>query len=167
MADYPPRLGDLIDDHCPRCRLLLNHDISSLSDGRVAKVYPSVDPAVHATQILADAAARAVHLVAQSIKRSRAGLGLPDHPAGAFLFTGQGSQYVNMLRPLRDTEPLVAETFAEADRELAHLLERAVEQRRVGAEQLAHRGGVVHTDVEVGVVDDLARQPELDPALRH
>jgi ATP-dependent Clp protease ATP-binding subunit ClpA len=26
--------------------------------------------------------------VAQSIKRSRAGLGLPDHPAGCFLFTG-------------------------------------------------------------------------------
>ena len=30
----------------------------------------------------------AVHLVAQAIKRSRAGLGLPDHPAGPFLFTG-------------------------------------------------------------------------------
>jgi ATP-dependent Clp protease ATP-binding subunit ClpA len=30
----------------------------------------------------------AVRLVAQSIKRSRAGLGLPDHPAGCFLFTG-------------------------------------------------------------------------------
>jgi ATP-dependent Clp protease ATP-binding subunit ClpA len=30
----------------------------------------------------------AVHAVAQSIKRSRAGLGLPDRPAGAFLFTG-------------------------------------------------------------------------------
>jgi ATP-dependent Clp protease ATP-binding subunit ClpA len=30
----------------------------------------------------------AVHQVAQAIKRSRAGLGLPDHPAGAFLFTG-------------------------------------------------------------------------------
>jgi ATP-dependent Clp protease ATP-binding subunit ClpA len=32
--------------------------------------------------------AEAVHLVAQSIKRSRAGLGLPDRPAGCFLFTG-------------------------------------------------------------------------------
>lgn len=30
----------------------------------------------------------AVHLVAQSIKRSRAGLGLPDRPSGCFLFTG-------------------------------------------------------------------------------
>src|SRR5438552_9061575 len=34
----PPRLGDLIDDHCPRCKLLLNHAIASLMDGRVAKV---------------------------------------------------------------------------------------------------------------------------------
>jgi ATP-dependent Clp protease ATP-binding subunit ClpA len=30
----------------------------------------------------------AVHIVAQAIKRSRAGLGQPDRPAGAFLFTG-------------------------------------------------------------------------------
>jgi ATP-dependent Clp protease ATP-binding subunit ClpA len=30
----------------------------------------------------------AVHLVAQAIKRSRAGLGQPDRPAGAFLFSG-------------------------------------------------------------------------------
>ena len=32
--------------------------------------------------------AEAVHLVAQSIKRSRAGLGMPERPAGSFLFTG-------------------------------------------------------------------------------
>jgi DNA-directed RNA polymerase subunit M/transcription elongation factor TFIIS len=38
MADRPLRLGDVIDDYCPRCRLLLNHDIASLSDGQVAKV---------------------------------------------------------------------------------------------------------------------------------
>jgi acyl transferase domain-containing protein/acyl carrier protein len=36
-------------------------------------------------------------------------------PKVAFLYTGQGSQYVNMLRELRDTEPIVAQTFAEAD----------------------------------------------------
>ena len=40
----------------------------------------------------------------------------------AFLFTGQGSQYVNMLDRLREREPVVAETFAEADRVMAPLL---------------------------------------------
>ena len=39
MADRPPRLGDVIDDYCPKCRLLLNHDVASLApDGAVAKV---------------------------------------------------------------------------------------------------------------------------------
>ena len=34
----------------------------------------------------------------------------------AFLYPGQGSQYVNMLRDMRGREPIVAATFAEADR---------------------------------------------------
>jgi hypothetical protein len=39
MPDRPPRLGDVIDDYCPKCRLLLNHDVASLApDGEVAKV---------------------------------------------------------------------------------------------------------------------------------
>jgi hypothetical protein len=38
MTGQTPRLGDLIDDHCPRCRLLLNHAIASMMDGKVAKV---------------------------------------------------------------------------------------------------------------------------------
>ena len=43
-------------------------------------------------------------------------------PKVAFLYTGQGSQYVNMLRPLYTAEPIVAETFAEADRVMTPLL---------------------------------------------
>jgi acyl transferase domain-containing protein/NAD(P)-dependent dehydrogenase (short-subunit alcohol dehydrogenase family) len=43
-------------------------------------------------------------------------------PKVAFLYTGQGSQYVNMLLPLRAAEPIVAETFAEADRVMTPLL---------------------------------------------
>ncbi|HUI55950.1 MAG TPA: SDR family NAD(P)-dependent oxidoreductase [Bryobacteraceae bacterium] len=43
-------------------------------------------------------------------------------PKVAFLYTGQGSQYVNMLRELREAEPIVAETFAEADRVMTPLL---------------------------------------------
>ena len=38
MSDRTPRLGDVIDDYCPRCRLLLNHDVTSLFQGEVAKV---------------------------------------------------------------------------------------------------------------------------------
>ena len=38
MPDRAPRLGDVIDDYCPRCRLLLNHDVTSLFEGEVAKV---------------------------------------------------------------------------------------------------------------------------------
>ena len=43
-------------------------------------------------------------------------------PKIAFLYPGQGSQYVNMLEPLRDSEPIVAETFAEADKIMTPLL---------------------------------------------
>ncbi|MGA2157060.1 MAG: beta-ketoacyl synthase N-terminal-like domain-containing protein, partial [Bryobacteraceae bacterium] len=43
-------------------------------------------------------------------------------PKVAFLYPGQGSQYVNMLEPLRAIEPIVAEIFAEADRVMTPLL---------------------------------------------
>jgi|CZKS01.1.fsa_nt_gi acyl transferase domain-containing protein/NAD(P)-dependent dehydrogenase (short-subunit alcohol dehydrogenase family)/acyl carrier protein len=43
-------------------------------------------------------------------------------PKVAFLYTGQGSQYVNMLKSLRALEPIVAQTFAEADRVMTPLL---------------------------------------------
>jgi len=32
------RLGDLIDDYCPRCRLLLNHAVASIMESQVVKV---------------------------------------------------------------------------------------------------------------------------------
>jgi hypothetical protein len=38
MPEPIPRLGDLIDDYCPRCRLLLNHHVASLVEGEVVKV---------------------------------------------------------------------------------------------------------------------------------
>ena len=31
MPDRALRLGDVIDDYCPRCRLLLNHDVASMT----------------------------------------------------------------------------------------------------------------------------------------
>jgi hypothetical protein len=38
MSENQKRLGDLIDDYCPRCRLLLNHAIASMVELEVAKV---------------------------------------------------------------------------------------------------------------------------------
>ena len=46
----------------------------------------------------------------------------------AFLYTGQGSQYVNMLEPLRAAEPIVAEIFSEADRIMTPLLGRPLSE---------------------------------------
>ena len=38
MAEQALRLGELIDDYCPRCKLLLNHAIASMMDGQAVKV---------------------------------------------------------------------------------------------------------------------------------
>ncbi len=43
-------------------------------------------------------------------------------PKVAFLYTGQGSQYANMLRTLREQEPIITEAFEEADRVMTPLL---------------------------------------------
>ncbi len=40
----------------------------------------------------------------------------------AFMFPGQGSQYVNMLRDLRDVEPVVRDTLLEADEVMTPIL---------------------------------------------
>ncbi len=50
------------------------------------------------------------------------GSGVPGKVA--FLFPGQGSQYVNMFLDLRDTEPVVRATFDEADRVMTPILGR-------------------------------------------
>ena len=47
-------------------------------------------------------------------------------PKVAFMYTGQGSQYTNMLGLLRATEPIVADTFAEADRVMTPLLGKSL-----------------------------------------
>ncbi len=54
------------------------------------------------------------------------GIHLGRGPAGkvAFLFPGQGSQYVNMLADVPD--PIVRETFAEADRTMEPILGRSL-----------------------------------------
>ena len=38
MNESSLRLGDMIDDYCPRCRLLLNHAVASMIESQVVKV---------------------------------------------------------------------------------------------------------------------------------
>ena len=51
-------------------------------------------------------------------------LGRGPAPKVAFLYTGQGSQYVNMMDELRHLDPIVADTFAEADAVMTPILGR-------------------------------------------
>jgi acyl transferase domain-containing protein/acyl carrier protein/NAD(P)-dependent dehydrogenase (short-subunit alcohol dehydrogenase family) len=78
---------------------------------------------------LADKATKAL----KALKENQAGrwkalrakgifLGKGPAPKVAFLFSGQGSQYVNMLKTLRSTEPVVSATFDEADRVMQPIL---------------------------------------------
>ena len=50
MTEPALRLGDLIDDYCPRCRFLLNHAIASMVEGQVAKVICQTCYSEHAYQ---------------------------------------------------------------------------------------------------------------------
>ncbi|HXJ62580.1 MAG TPA: beta-ketoacyl synthase N-terminal-like domain-containing protein, partial [Actinomycetota bacterium] len=47
-------------------------------------------------------------------------------PKVAFLYPGQGSQYANMARTLAEVDPIVADTFAEADEIMTPLLGRSL-----------------------------------------
>ncbi|MGA8047602.1 MAG: type I polyketide synthase, partial [Dermatophilaceae bacterium] len=62
--------------------------------------------------------------VLKMMRQQGAFVGRGPAPRVAFLYTGQGSQYVNMLRGLAATEPVVRETFAAADRVMTPLLGR-------------------------------------------
>jgi malonyl CoA-acyl carrier protein transacylase len=76
---------------------------------------------------------RKIDLASTAIQRDDAGLwkaltaqgifrGQGEPGKVAFLFPGQGSQYINMLADLRETEPLVRETFEQADRVMEPIL---------------------------------------------
>ena len=84
---------------------------------------------------LADKAAKALKALAaeqppiwKALRAQGIHRGHGPAPKVAFLYTGQGSQYVNMVQMLRAAEPIVAETFAEADRALTHLLAKPLSE---------------------------------------
>ena len=107
--------------------------------GRAPAMGPPAEADLHATERIAIDYADAADLAEKSGKALKAlAASLPaawkslrplgiyrgsgPAPKVAFLYTGQGSQYVNMLRTLRDTEPVVGAVFAEADRVMTPLL---------------------------------------------
>ncbi|TPW19741.1 MAG: beta-ketoacyl synthase family protein, partial [Elusimicrobia bacterium] len=55
-------------------------------------------------------------------KSIHVGKGTAGKPKVAFLFPGQGSQYVDMMKDLREKYQVVADTFAEADRIMTRLI---------------------------------------------
>ncbi len=79
---------------------------------------------------LAEKAAQALKALASGIPAAWKALrgrgifrGSGPAPKVAFLYTGQGSQYAGMLAELRRVEPIVADTFDEADRIMRPLLD--------------------------------------------
>jgi ATP-dependent Clp protease ATP-binding subunit ClpA len=71
----------------------------------------------------------AVHLVAQAIKRSRAGLGQPDRPAGCFLFTGPTGVGKNELA--KQLALLLGNEFTRFD--MSEYMEKHAVARLIGA----------------------------------
>jgi len=95
-------------------RLAIDYDDTTDLSSKLAKALKALDT---------DHPAMWKVLRAQGIFRGRG-----PAPKVAFLYTGQGSQYVNMLRTLRASEPIVDETFREADRVMAPLLGRPLSE---------------------------------------
>ncbi|MEO8256201.1 MAG: AAA family ATPase [Acidobacteriota bacterium] len=71
----------------------------------------------------------AVHLVAQAIKRSRAGLGQPERPAGCFLFTGPTG--VGKTELARQLAILLGNEFTRFD--MSEYMEKHAVARLIGA----------------------------------
>ena len=137
----PPLRGALVvgGDSEPDVAAQLARIRDQAAAGRAPALAPP-DPALAAAQVrvaidygdaaeLADKAGKAIQALTggapelRKMLRSRGVfIGHGPAPKTAFLYTGQGSQYVNMLRELRDNEPIVAQTFAEADEIMTPLL---------------------------------------------
>ena len=91
----------------------------ALTFGDAAQLAERAGRARKALQADAPAAWRALR--AQGVFRGRG-----PAPKVAFLYTGQGSQYPNMLARLRASDPIVSGAFDEADRVMTPILGRSL-----------------------------------------
>ncbi|HVH29256.1 MAG TPA: ATP-dependent Clp protease ATP-binding subunit ClpA [Vicinamibacterales bacterium] len=95
---------------------------SSSDRERLRALEPSLQRVVFGQQ-------EAVHLVAQAIKRSRAGLGQPDRPAGCFLFTGPTG--VGKTELAKQLAILLGNEFTRFD--MSEYMEKHAVARLIGA----------------------------------
>ena len=93
---------------------------------RVAVDYGSAEELAGKLDKLAKGLASGNPAIFKMLRQQGVFLGRGPAPKLAFLYTGQGSQYVNMLRELHTSEPIVRSTFDEADRVMTPLLGRSL-----------------------------------------
>ncbi|HOF64619.1 MAG TPA: beta-ketoacyl synthase N-terminal-like domain-containing protein, partial [Dermatophilaceae bacterium] len=93
---------------------------------RVAVDYGSAEELAGKLDKLAKGLASGNPAIFKMLRQQGVFLGRGPAPKLAFLYTGQGSQYVNMLRDLHTSEPIVRSTFDQADRVMTPLLGRSL-----------------------------------------
>ncbi len=116
---HQAKLGHLPENTCPTAAQVSQPERLVIDYEDLKEFVAHAEKAAKALE--SDAPAGWQALGVQGIYR---GSGKPGKVA--FLFPGQGSQYVNMLRDLRTIEPLVAETFREADAVMTPILGRPI-----------------------------------------
>ena len=89
---------------------------------RVAVDYGNAEELAGKLDKLAKGLASGNPAIFKMLRQQGVFLGRGPAPKVAFLYTGQGSQYVNMLAALRQTETIVRDRFARADLVMAPLL---------------------------------------------
>ncbi|TNF63534.1 MAG: type I polyketide synthase, partial [Deltaproteobacteria bacterium] len=141
MADKAPLRGSLVLGAGSKAELAIKLDavLEDAKAGRAPDRQPPSALDLNASERLAIDFADATELTkratnaAKGLRADNAAMWKALRPQGifyqtgsapkvAFLYTGQGSQYVNMLRELREVEPIVGDTFREADEVMKPLL---------------------------------------------
>jgi len=109
--------GNSYDSHCPTSEELSEEERIAIDFASNEELTKRLEKTISAFENDSPATWKAMQ--AHGVYR---GSGKPGKVA--FMFPGQGSQYVNMLLDLRDTEPLIRDTFDEADRVMTPILGR-------------------------------------------
>jgi malonyl CoA-acyl carrier protein transacylase len=113
------KIGIIPPSVCPDPEKVAKHERLAIDYSSDSELIKRCEKALSALE--SDSANSWQALQAQGIYR---GSGNPGKVV--FMFPGQGSQYVNMLRDLYDSETVIADTFNEADRVMTPILGRSL-----------------------------------------